>query len=96
MTKAYSNDRNTGQYKMCIYWNTLFLLKRWNVLIYDEWIGTSMVNMYSKYRLQLLLLWRGKNGGQRVSVDVHYRILSDIDDGSPDMDTCVSIQKAED
>lgn len=55
-----------------------------------------MVNIRSKYRLHLLFLWRGKNGGQRVSVDVHYCILSDIDDESPDMDACVSIQQAED
>ena len=35
-----------------------------------------------------------KNGGQKVLVDVHYRILSDIDDESPDMDTCFSMQQA--
>ena len=29
-------------------------------------------------------------------VDVHYRILSDIDDESLDMDTCVSIQQVGD
>ena len=52
-----------------------------------------MVNMHSKYRLHLLFLWKGKNGGQRVSVDVHYRILSDIDDGSLDIDACVSMQQ---
>lgn len=55
-----------------------------------------MVNMHSKYRLHLLFLWKGKNGGQRVSVDVHYRVLSDIDDGSLDMDAGVSIQQAGD
>ena len=52
-----------------------------------------MVNMHSKYRLQLLFLKKRKNGGQRVSVDVHYRILSDIDDESLDMDACVSMQQ---
>lgn len=55
-----------------------------------------MVKMRSKYRLHLLFLWRDKNGGQRVSVDVYYCILPDIDDESPDMDTCVSIQQVGD
>ena len=55
-----------------------------------------MVNMHNNYRLHLLFLWRRKSGGQRVAVDVYYRILSDIDDGSPDMNAYVSVQQARD
>lgn len=58
-----------------------------------ELIGTSMVNMHNNYRLHLLLLWRRKNKDQRASVDIHCGILSDIDDKSLDMDTCVSMQQ---
>lgn len=51
-----------------------------------------MINMHSKYRLHLLFLWGGKNGDERVPVDMHCCILPGIDDESLDMDICLSMQ----